>query len=119
MDSRSFLGLEPTHNPFRWKLPVTIGISAGGQFLFGGSGLAAAIAAMESTSGRQCVWATGQYLSYAKPGEVVDIGILTGNAALGDRPMDLGGQWETMPEDLPAPLDCPVRPDMHDSTDSI
>ena len=124
MDSRSFLGLEPTHNPFRWKLPVTIGISAGGQFLFGGSGLAAAIAAMESTSGRQCVWATGQYLSYAKPGEVVDIDvtiaveghqitqaravchvadreILTVNAALGDRPIGRRGQWETMPAGIP------------------
>ena len=142
MDSRSFLGLEPTHNPFRWKLPVTVGISANGAFLFGGSGLAAAIAAMESTSGRECVWATGQYLSYAKPGEVVDIDvtvaveghqitqaravchvadreILTVNAALGDRPMEVSGQWETMPPDIPAPEDCPVRPSFHDLSDSI
>ena len=38
MDSRTFLGLEPTHNPFYWKLPVTEGISTTGNFLFGGSG---------------------------------------------------------------------------------
>ena len=44
MDSRTFLGLEPTHNPFRWKLPVTEGISTTGNFLFGGSGLGLAIA---------------------------------------------------------------------------
>jgi len=75
MDSRTFLGLEPTHNPFRWKLPVTEGISTTGNFLFGGSGLGAAISAMEGTSDRQCVWATAQYLSYAKPGEVVDIDV--------------------------------------------
>ncbi len=75
MDSRTFLGLEPTHNPFRWKLPVTEGISTTGNFLFGGSGLGAAISALEGTSGRQCVWATAQYLSYAKPGEVVDIDV--------------------------------------------
>ena len=75
MDSRTFLGLEPTHNPFRWKLPVTEGISTTGNFLFGGSGLAAAISAMEGTSGRQCVWATAQYLSYAKPGEALDIDV--------------------------------------------
>ena len=126
MDSREFLGLEPTHNPFRWKLPVTEGISTTGNFLFGGSGLGAAISALEGTSGRQCVWATAQYLSYAKPGEVVDIDvtvavsghqitqaravchvadreILTVNAALGDRSMEQAGQWEQMPPDLPSP----------------
>ena len=133
MDSRTFLGLEPTHNPFRWKLPVTEGISTTGNFLFGGSGLGAAISAMEGTSGRQCVWATAQYLSYAKPGEVVDIDvtiavdghqltqaravchvadreILTVNAALGDRDIEASGQWEHMPADVPPPLECRERP---------
>lgn len=142
MDSRTFLGLEATHNRFRWKLPVTAGISTTGGFLFGGSGLGAAISAMEGTSGRQCVWATAQYLSYAKPGEVVDIDvtiaveghqitqaravchvadreILTVNAALGERPMDLAGQWETMPADIPAPLECPPRPHHSDWTGTI
>lgn len=133
MDSRTFLGLEETHNPFRWKLPVTNGISTGGGFLFGGCGLGAAISAMEGTSGRQCVWATAQYLSYAKPGEVVDVDvtlaveghqitqaravchvadreILTVNAALGDRPIDHSGQWETLPAELPPPEQCVSRP---------
>ena len=27
------------------------------------------------SSGRECVWATSQYLSYANPGEVVDIDV--------------------------------------------
>ena len=150
MDSRTFLGLEATHNRFRWKLPVTPGISTTGGFLFGGSGLglsisrklAGLISAMEGTSGRQCVWATAQYLSYAKPGEAVDIDvtiaveghqitqaravchvadreILTVNAALGERPMDLAGQWETMPADIPAPLDCPPRPHHSDWAGTI
>lgn len=142
MDSRAFLGLEPTHNRFRWKLPVTPGISTPGNFMFGGSGLAAAIAALESTSARQCVWATGQYLSYARPGEVLDIDvtiaveghqitqaravchvadreILTVNAALGDRPLEASGQWEQMPAGLPRPEDCPVRPSMHEFAGSI
>ena len=66
MDSREFLGLEPTHNPFRWKLPVTEGISTTGNFLFGGSGLGAAISALEGTSGRQCVWATALTLRDAR-----------------------------------------------------
>jgi acyl-CoA thioesterase II len=132
MDTRGFLDLQPSHNPYRWHLPVSLGLCTGGQFLFGGSGLAAAISAMEATAGRPCVWATAQYLSYAKPGEVLDIDvtvaveghqitqaravghvgnreILTVNAALGMRPMPEAGQWETMPADLPPPADCPPR----------
>lgn len=142
MDSRSFLGLEATHNRFRWKLPVTPGISTTGGFMFGGSGLGAAISALEGTSGRDCVWATAQYLSYAKPGEVVDIDvtiaveghqitqaravchvadreILTVNAALGDRPIDHAGQWESPPDDLPGPLECEPRSSTSDWTGTI
>lgn len=142
MDSRAFLGLEPTHNPFRWTLPVTRGISASGAFLYGGCGLGAAISALEATSGRPCVWATAQYLSYAKPGEVVDIDvtiavaghqitqaravchvadreILTVNAALGERPFDAADQWEPMPAGLPAPEVCPPREHRGDRTGTI
>jgi acyl-CoA thioesterase II len=120
MDSRTFLDLRASHNPYRWSLPVTQTLSTGGGFLFGGCGLGAAISALEQTSGRECIWATSQYLSYAKPGEVMDIDvtiaveghqitqaravchvgnreILTVNAALGHRDMELGGQWETKP----------------------
>ena len=90
---------------------------------------------MEGTSGRQCIWSTAQYLSYAKPGEVLDVDvtlaveghqmtqaraichvgnreILTVNAALGERPFDLAGQWETMP-DVPGPIDSDARPFRH------
>jgi acyl-CoA thioesterase len=131
MDSRAFLGLQPSHNPFRWHLEVTPGVSTSGGFLFGGSGLGAAISALEGTSGRPCVWATAQYLAYAKPGEVLDIDvtlavvghqmtqaravghvgnreILTVNAALGVRPMEERGQFEQMP-DVPRPDECRER----------
>jgi acyl-CoA thioesterase len=120
MDSRAFLGLEQTHNRFRWTLPVERHLCTSGAFLFGGCGLAAAIAALEGTSGRRLVWATGQYLSYAKTGEVLDIDvtiavdghqttqaravgtvgnreIITVNAALGERPDMPTGQFEVMP----------------------
>ena len=132
MDTRTFLGLEPTHNRFRWKLPVTSGICTGGDFMFGGAGLGAALAAMEGTSGRETIWATAQYLSFARPGEYVDIDvtlaveghqmtqaravchvadreILTVNAALGQRDFPHEGQWETVPPDVPRPEDCPLR----------
>ncbi|MGI8662438.1 MAG: acyl-CoA thioesterase [Acidimicrobiales bacterium] len=131
MDARAFLGLEPTRNPHRWVLPVVPGISTGGNFLFGGCGLGAAIAAMEATTGRGCVWATAQYLSYASPpqvmdvdvtvavaghqmtqaravGHVVDREILTVNAALGHRPLEVHGQWSQMPK-VPPPDDSPPR----------
>ena len=132
MDSRSFLGLQQSHNPYRWSMEVTQSLVTGGNFLFGGAGLGAAISAMEGTSGRETVWATAQYLSYAKPGEVMDIDvtlaveghqmtqaravchvgnreILTVNAALGHRPLEVTGQWEVMPQVRP-PSKCPERP---------
>ena len=40
---------------------------------------------------------------------VGDREILTVNAALGDRPLEPAGQWETMPTDVPPPEDCPPR----------
>jgi len=130
MDTVEFLGLKSSHNPFRWHLEVVPHISTSVNFLFGGCGLAAAISAMEATTGRNLIWATAQYLSYARPGEVMDtdvtvsvsghqmtqaravchVGereILTVNAALGDRPLDLHGQFETMPV-VPPPDDCPL-----------
>lgn len=131
MDARHFLGLEPTDDARLWRLPVVPGISAGGNFLWGGCGLAAGIVAMEEVTGRPIVWATAQYLSFARPGSVVDLEvtvavdgrntaqaraigrvdaeeIITVNGALGRRPLDVGGQWGTMP-DVPDPADCPVR----------
>ena len=74
MDAREWLGLQPTHNPMRWVLPVTPGISAGGAFLFGGAPWAA-IAALEGVTGRPVIWATAQYLSYAKPPSMLDVDV--------------------------------------------
>jgi acyl-CoA thioesterase len=83
MDSRTFLGLQQTHNPFRWYLPVEMKLCTGGNFLYGGSALGAAISALEGATGRNVIWVTAQYLSYARPGEVMDIDVIvpvTGNA---------------------------------------
>jgi acyl-CoA thioesterase len=141
MDARQFLGLEPTHNPHRWVLPVVPGVSTGGNFLFGGCGLGAAIEAMELTTERPVIWATAQYLSYARPpemmdidvtiavhgrhttqaravGRVVDREILTVNAALGERSLDQVGQWEQMP-DVPPPGVSPPRGYRHHQEDSL
>ncbi len=133
--------LRQTHNPHRWVLPVETRICVGppeNKFLFGGAGLAASIAAMERTTGRPAIWATAQYLSYAKPGEFVDVDvivpmkgkhvtqarvvghvgdreILTVNAALGARPQEVSAQWAQMP-DVPPPSACKPMPHFDDAT---
>jgi acyl-CoA thioesterase len=141
VDARAWLGLQPTHNPMRWYLPVTPGICTGHRFLFGGCALGAAISALEGSTGRPIIWATAQYLNYAHPPEVVDIDItiasqgrnttqaravahvadteiLTVNAALGHRDLDASGQWPDMPEVDP-PEVLPPREVHWDVEDSI
>jgi acyl-CoA thioesterase-2 len=131
MDSRAFLGIEPAGDG--WQMTVREGLTTRGGFLFGGCGLGAAICALESATGRECVWASAQYLSYANPGEeltidvtayvtghqvsqaraacrVGDRTILSVTAALGHRPMDLTGQWEQMPSPVPRPDETRMRP---------
>ena len=131
MDARTFLGLEPTHNPHRWVLPVTPGVCTPGGFLFGGCGLGAAIAALEATTERPVVWATAQYLSYARLPSIIDLDVVvsvagrritqaravglvadreifTVNAALGSRELEHEGTWATMPE-VPRPDECAAR----------
>lgn len=127
-----FFDLRATHNPHRYYLPVTPGITVGRpdrMFLFGGVGLAAAIEAMQRTTGRPAIWATAQYLSFARPGSIVDLDvwvptegrfnsqarvighvgdkeIIIVNAALGARQDATSGQWVRMP-DVPPPEACP------------
>ena len=140
IDARSWLALQATDDPLRWRLPVTSGVSTPGNFLFGGCGLAAGVEIMEEVTGRPCVWATAQYLSYAPTGSVVDwevvpavtghqvsqaraVGrvdgneILTVNAALGRRPLEVSGQWAERP-DVPPPSQCHLRavPEMLNGT---
>jgi acyl-CoA thioesterase len=131
VDALEFLGLQPTEDPSRWRLPVAPGVMSGMGALFGGCGLAAAVEAMEQTTGRLTVWATGQFLSFARPPDVVDIEVVsmvtghqisqaravgrvrneeifTVNAALGRRDFDAEGQWAVMPN-VPPPGACPPR----------
>lgn len=65
--------LNATHNPHRWYLDVERNLCAGPadrQFLFGGVGMAVSIQAMEQTSQRPVIWATAQYLSFARLGRL-------------------------------------------------
>ncbi len=96
---------------------------------------------MERTCERPVVWATAQYLSFARPGSVVDLDvwvpaqghntsqarvtghvgdkeIFTVNAALGTRPLDLSHQWAKAPE-APPPADCPEPPRWRGQGDNL
>jgi acyl-CoA thioesterase len=141
MDAAAFLGLQPTEDPLKFRLPVTNGICTGGRFLFGGAGLAAGVVALEQASGRPCVWATAQYLSFARPPSVLDLDVtlavvgnqitqgrvvmsdgeqevITLQAALGKRDVDISGQWALRP-DVPPPDDCRDREFRNDPLHTI
>lgn len=134
MSQKPFIDLRSTHNPNRYYVPVTEDIAVGPpghQFLFGGCGLASAVMAMEQTCERPVIWATSQYLSYARVPSTVDLDVIvpvsgkynsqaraighvgdreifTVNAALGERPSDVSAQWCEMP-DVPPPAECKPR----------
>ena len=62
-----FFDLRATHNPHRWFMPVEPAICVGppgNVFMFGGVGMASAVAALERTTGRPLICATAQYLGY-------------------------------------------------------
>ena len=109
--------------------------------MFGGSGLGAAIAAMEGTSDRPVVWATAQYLLFAKVGTVVDFDvtlavhgkkttqaravghvggteIITVNAALGTRSYPEERTY-CLPPEVQKPETCPIRERFSTVTDSL
>lgn len=141
MDARQWLGLQPTHNPMRWYLPVTPGICSGLGTLFGGCALGAAIEALERVTDRPVVWACAQYLNYTRPPSVVDLDvtvsavghtttqarvlgqvgdteIFTVNASLGSRELPEEGQWVARPDVAP-PDDCPPREHAFDPGNTI
>ena len=131
MESIEFFGLQRTDHDNVWSLPVEQRVATGGQFLFGGCGLGAAVDLLGHLTGRPVVWATAQFLSFARIGEVVDIvgtvvssgrftsqaravakvgdrEILTVNGAFGERPAPWSRQWPVIPA-APEPADCPQR----------
>jgi acyl-CoA thioesterase len=125
VDAAEFLGLAPTADPLRWRLPVVDVLTTARNQLFGGVALGAAAAALEEATGRPMIWGTAQYIGYAEPPDVLDLElkvaaagnlttqaraigsvagaeIFTVNAALGSRPLELRGTWVERP-DVPPP----------------
>ena len=68
-------------------MEVVRGLTSGTGALFGGCGLGACIEVMEQVTGRPCIWATAEYLSYARPPSIARVRRERSRA----RPPDLAG----------------------------
>jgi acyl-CoA thioesterase II len=131
VDALAFYGLESTDDPLRWRLPVVQEICSGLGALFGGAGLGASIEVLERVTGRTLVWATAQFLQFARPPSVVELEvnevvrghgtsqarvlahvdgreIFTVLAALGTRSLPWEGEWAVHP-DVPSIADSAPR----------
>ncbi len=130
--STLIVDVQQTHNPRRWYLPLKDTHCVGPPHLnsmFGGVGLAAAVQALERTCRRPLVWATAQYLSFARQPSVIDLDVIipisgrsvtqarvighvgeseifTVNAALGERPAPISRDWVGAPA-VDRPENCP------------
>jgi hypothetical protein len=75
MDSAAFLGLQPAAEGPGWCFTVSRRLCNFTGSLFGGNGLAAAVIAMERTTGRRCAWAAAQFLSFSAEGETIELDV--------------------------------------------
>ena len=88
-----FLRLEKcTDNHF--KLKVEARISTAGNFLYGGSALAASIEAAETQTGNPIIWISNQYLTYSSPGDELDLKISYGAVGNSITQLQLQGSVE-------------------------
>ncbi|MEX0947532.1 MAG: acyl-CoA thioesterase [Acidimicrobiia bacterium] len=113
-------------------MPVVRGLCSGMGTLFGGCALGASIEILEHMTERPLVWATAQFLEFARPPSVVELEatevvhghassqarvlahvdgqeIFTVVAALGRRTLPWEGEWAVRP-DLPSVADSKPRP---------
>lgn len=134
MSWRSYLSEELVRGdlPGVWNLPLTEDHCSGAGRLFGGTGLGAAVRALEVDAERPLVWATGQFISHALPGELLTFevemlaegrattqararghvggrDVIAVMATLGRRNVNRSGVWIS-PPDAPAPMDCQPFP---------
>ena len=131
MEARHFLGVEPIDDLLHWRMEVRPDLATPEGFLFGGCGLGAAVSALEAASERPLICTSGQFLSYAPRGSIVEweltlavVGrhmthgravarvdghdVMAVTAALGVAEPDVSGIWVDRPA-VPGPDECPTR----------
>ena len=127
--------LQLTDHANRLHLQVTDELSVGppgNVFLFGGVGHAAAIKALKQVTGREIIWSTAKFSSFARRGACLDLEVevktagynttqaqvvatcegavvFTVLAALGERPGQPIHQWPELPR-APQPDACAAAP---------
>jgi acyl-CoA thioesterase II len=72
LDGSAFFGLHRL-DEHRYELPVTLGLCSGLGTLFGGSALGAAAEVAAEVTGRTPRWLGGQFLTFARPDDVVEL----------------------------------------------
>ncbi|WP_052665273.1 acyl-CoA thioesterase [Nitriliruptor alkaliphilus] len=133
MDRLDFFGVRPGRDEHTWELPVTPELCSGMRTLFGGATMGAVAEVVERLAGRPPVWLSGQFLSVAHPGDVVELEVrrpATGRrlsqlrvigrdqqreivhvaATLGAGSLETPDPPERLAPDVLAPGDCPPRP---------
>lgn len=73
MDRLAFFGVTPGRDERTWDLPVVPELCSGMRTLFGGATMGAVAEVVERLAGRPPVWLSGQFLSVAHPGDVVEL----------------------------------------------
>jgi len=138
---RDYLGLQPTDDPAQWTLELTPRVLTPAGAMHGGAALAAAVEALEATTGRPLVWATAHYLTHAGPTGTLTVGVsieVEGNqttqararltcgdaeillavASLGSRDFPGAGRWID-PPDVARPHDAMTRPPSPPGVESL
>jgi len=131
MEAWDFLALEPIDDLLHWRMEVRADLATPEGFLFGGCGLGAAVAALEAAAQRPLICSSGQFLSYASRGSIVELevtlavvgrhltqgravarvdghDVMAVTAALGVAEPDASGIWVDRPA-VPGPDECPPR----------
>jgi acyl-CoA thioesterase II len=139
--TRGDLGLRPTDDPNRWQFELTPRVLTPAGAMHGGAALAAAVEALEGTTGRPLVWATAHYLTHAGPRGLLDVDVsvevaghqttqaravlrlrdvevLLTVASLGTRDSSTSSRW-VQPPVAPGPDDARSRPTSPPGTESV
>jgi len=129
----TIIELEPTASELKYAMAITHDHCVGPvdkEFMFGGVGLGAGLAALERAIDQPVILVSAHFLSFARPLQVLNLDVCIHKAgryinqctvdgtvdsetlfrltaSVGARPDEVSGQWQNMPL-VPPPEDCPV-----------